>query len=155
MYEFLKLFHVLGWSGWFGLAIAEAIVGAQTRKADPAARAALARTWARIGRLELILMAVAIVFGLGTFFQLGSAQGMGNFMREKSNVWLHIMLGLGLLAGLLALLAGQARSSAVAAAEKGDEAAFTGPHKRASMFSGMATLAILLTIAEVFLRTAF
>jgi hypothetical protein len=157
MYEVLKLFHVLGWSGWFGLAIAEAIVGAQTRRADANNKAALASTWSRVGRLQLILMVVAVLFGLVSFFYLGSStkDGMSGFMRDKANVYLHVMLGLGLLAGIFALLAGQARGTAIAAAKTVNEAGFTSAYKRASAFSGIATLLILITMAVVILHTAF
>jgi hypothetical protein len=154
MFELLKVLHVLGWSGWFGLSIAEAVTGVQARKApDAATRKALSDVWLRIGGLSFRLMAVAVVWGLATFFYEGAARpgGMGEFMKDPQMVYIHIMLTLGLVAAALSLVAKQKRTQAGAA---GDDASFLAAYKKAAMFSGMSTLCILLTILEVYLRTA-
>lgn len=155
MYELLKLLHVVGWSAWFGLGIAEPILGAQVRKAEAANRVVLGRVWIRVGRVELMCMASAVLFGLATFFFLGSmsATGMGGFMKDKSNLYLHAMMGLGLLAGLLAFFAGQGRRVALEALEKGDEASFAAAYQRAAMMSGISHLLVALTILEVMFRS--
>jgi len=156
MYEVLKLLHVVGWSAWFGTAIAEASVGVQVRRAtDAGGRAALARLWARLGRIQLFAMALALVFGLGLFaYELSLfPAGPAAFMRDRAHLFVHLMLAMGLLAGVFALLAGQARGAAVGALEGGQAEAFGGPYKRASMFSGMASLLLLATIVVVYLRT--
>ena len=154
MYQFLRMLHVLGWSGWFGLAIAEPILGAQVRKAEGKGKAALANAWLRVGRVQLAFMLIAILFGLATFFLLGSmgTLGMAGFMRQPSNLYLHLMLGLGLLAGVLTLLAGASRGTAARAVEANDTGAFAKAYPRAAMFSGMSSLLILATILEVLLR---
>jgi hypothetical protein len=154
MYQVLRMLHVLGWSGWFGLAVAEPIVGALVRKADPQGRAGLANAWLRIGRVQLVFMAIATAFGLATFFVLGNigSVGMGGFMKQPGNLYLHIMLGLGLLAAVLTLVAGQSRGAAGQAVTAGDEAAFSKAYKRAAMMSGMSSLLIVATILEVLLR---
>lgn len=155
MFQVLKLLHVVGWAAWFGLAIAEASIGAQARKAtDAGGRTALARLWARVGRIEVLAMALAVVFGLAVFAWYLStwAAGGADFMRQKSMLYVHVMLALGLLGAILALLAAQARGKAVGALESGNADAFTASYKRAAMFSGMMSLCLLATLVEVYLR---
>lgn len=156
MFQVLKLLHMVGWAAWFGLAIAEASVGVQARKAtDAGGRTALARLWGRIGRIEVLSMAVAVVFGLAVlgYYLATWPQGPGDFMRQKGFLYVHIMLALGLVGGVLALLAAQARGRAVSAMESGDGEGFTAGYKRAAMFSGMMSLCLLATIVEVYLRS--
>lgn len=156
MYEVLKVLHVLGWSAWFGTAIAEASLGVQVRRAtDAGGRAALARTWSRLGRIQLGAMALAVLGGLSLFaYELSlEPRGPAAFMRDPGRIFIHIMLALGLVAGVFALLAAQARGNAVGAVEGGQTEAFAGPYKRASMFSGIASLCLFATILVVYLRT--
>jgi len=152
----LTLLHVLGWAAWLGLAIAEASVGVQVRKAtDVGGRAVLARLWGRVGRIQIIAMAVALVFGYALFaFDLATSPfGAQGFMQQRAFLFVHVMLGLGTVAGALALLAGRARGKAVAAVDAGNASAFSAPYKKAAMFSGMASLLLVATLAVVFLRT--
>ena len=152
MSELLRLLHVLGWSSWFGLAIAEASLGVQVRKAGSGARAPLARVWARVGTIELGAMAVAILFGLALFGDelATSPFGPDGFMKQRAFLFIHIMLALGIVAAVFALLAGKSRGDAVNAL--GTDADFMRHYKRASILSGIATLLILATMAEVYLR---
>ena len=155
MYEVLKLLHVLGWASWLGLAIAEASAGAQVRRStDAGGKLALARLWARLGRLQLMTMAAAVLFGLALFaYDLSqSPTGAQGFMQQKAYLFVHIMLALGIVAAVLALLAAKARGEAVAALEAGNADTFTARYKRAAMFSGMMALCIVATVAEVYLR---
>jgi hypothetical protein len=154
MYELLKMLHVVGWAGWFGLALGEAVVGAQVRRTD-GDRKGLARAWARLGRLQVILMAVGVTFGLGVLGYSASVMpgGMGAYMKDHSNLYVHVMLLFGLVAAAMTVLAAQARAAAVAAIEAGAD--FLPGYKRAAMFSGISSMLMLLTIIEVMLRTAF
>lgn len=156
MFEVLKILHVLGWSAWFGLAVAEASVGVQTRKqTEPAARQALARLWGRVGGLGVGAMGVALVFGLALFaLELATfPDGGGAYMRDPGHRFVHLMLALGLLAGLFTLLAAPARSQAIAGAAT-DQATFSARYKRAAVFSGIASLLIVVTIVLVYLHAA-
>lgn len=155
MFELLKILHVLGWSAWFGLAVAEASAGVQTRKqTDPTARQALARLWGRVGSIEVGAMGLAIVFGLALFaYELSSfPDGGGAYMRDPGHRFVHLMLGLGLVAGVLTLLAAGARARAISALA--DDAGFTAGYKRASMLSGISSLLIVAIIALVYLHSA-
>ena len=156
MYEVLKLLHVLGWASWLGLAIAEASAGAQVRRStDAGGKLALARLWARVGRIELMTMALAVLFGLALFaYDLStSPTGAQGFMQQKAYLFVHIMLALGILGGVLALLAAKARGEAVAALEGGNADGFSARYKRAAMFSGMMALCLVATVVEVYLRS--
>ena len=156
MFEVLKLVHVLGWAAWLGLAVAEASVGVQVRKAsEPAARTALGRLWARLGRIQLGAMGAAVLFGLATFaYELATNPlGPHGYMQQRAYLFVHVMLALGLLAAIFSVLAAQKRSAAVGALESGDGEGFTRAYKRASMFSGMMSLCILATVVEVYLRS--
>jgi hypothetical protein len=157
MFEVLKILHVLGWAAWFGLSIAEASAGVQTRKQTEAvARQALARLWGRVGGIGVGAMGMAIFFGLALFaYELASyPEGGGAYMRDPGHRFVHLMLALGILAGVLTLLAAGARGKAIAALQQQDGAAFSGPYKRASMFSGLASVLILATIVLVYLHSA-
>lgn len=154
MYAILQMFHVLGWSGWFGVSIAEAIVGAQTRRADSgAARTALAATWGRIGRVQMILMLVGVLVGDLLLAYACSLVGAGAYFKEPGNRHVHVMLLTGTLGAVFGLMGWNARGKAVEAAG-GSEEGFLGPYKKAAMFGGMASLCMLLTIVAVYLKKA-
>lgn len=156
MFEILKLMHVVGWAAWFGLAIAEASAGVQVRKAtDAGGRAALARLWARVGRMLVGAMGLTLIFGLALLaFEMSSNPlGGAGYMRDHAYLFVHVMLGLGLLAGVLVLFAARSRSAALAAIEAGNTEGFAAPYKRAAMFSGMSSLLVVAIMAEVYLHT--
>ncbi|MGH7509788.1 MAG: hypothetical protein ACREMZ_09985 [Gemmatimonadales bacterium] len=92
--------HLLGFTVWLGGAIASMVIGIAAKREDRHGLGAVARAQAALMRVAIAPGALlAVLSGLVLTFQISAGGELVGF-----SVWLMVMQGAGLVAGLLTLL---------------------------------------------------